>query len=96
MLRNEKHVIDCLERARKTAKALIDSSIKSSLYVTMLNEFLYFFSAGVETITADVVNKFAGEVSKILDEDATPETQAYFQQTLAAAKRKQKASGSSA
>jgi len=75
--RDEKRVLECLQRSLKIADACKVSNMHTVLFIEILDSYLYHFSQGNELVTADYVNKLLQLIEQQLAGDAsTPAVQA--------------------
>jgi len=66
--RDEKRADDCLKRAHKIAKTCMDASVHVSLLLQILDKLIFFYDAGMSTVTAESVSDLMGMVKQSLTE----------------------------
>jgi len=54
--KDDKRVLEAIRKAIKVADTYLDSAVKNDLFVEILNECLYYFENGCESITANYVS----------------------------------------
>ncbi|KAL1921380.1 uncharacterized protein VTP21DRAFT_11096 [Calcarisporiella thermophila] len=56
LLRDDKRVLESLQKALKIADACLDSATSTELFVEILNRYIYYFQRGNEVITVKYLN----------------------------------------
>jgi len=54
--KDEKRVLECLQKSLKVADTCMDSSTNVQLFIEILNEYLYYYIRGNEAITVKYLN----------------------------------------
>mmetsp|Transcript_22734 Transcript_22734/g.40893 ORF Transcript_22734/g.40893 Transcript_22734/m.40893 type:complete len:929 (-) Transcript_22734:87-2873(-) len=85
---DSKRANECLQRALRIADSCMTPSTHVALFVHILNQFLYFFEAGMDKVTAEKVNNLVTLVKQNFDEiDAESEERStaelHFRNTIA-------------
>mgnify|MGYP006421655721 CR=1 FL=1 len=85
--RDEKRVLECLQRALKLADATMDQNLKVQLFVEILNKYLFYFEAGNEMVQARYINKLVELIntnmgSLTANNVQTSELATFYQNTL--------------
>jgi len=91
--RNEDLVLKCLTKAGKIAKGIMQEVEKARVYITILNEFLYFFDQQCPKIESSQINSLGLMVRGILDEieedeDGLDDVRYYYRNTIRYVKEK--------
>jgi len=91
--RNEDLVLKCLSKAGKIAKGIMQEVEKARVYITILNEFLYFFDQRCPKVETAQINQLGAMVRQILDEieedeDGLDDVRYYYRNTIRYVKEK--------
>jgi len=79
----ETHVSECLKRSARIAEVCSNFAKDLSLFVSVLNQYLYYAVKNVSSIDSSLINQLAELITSKVQEPATSAgTKAYFQATL--------------
>ncbi|KAL7414412.1 vacuolar protein sorting-associated protein 35 [Mrakia frigida] len=67
VFRDPKRVLECLQKSIKIAGSCIEEIMTVHLYCLALDQFLYYFEQGVETVTVRFVNSLIGVITSEID-----------------------------
>ncbi|GAA6009377.1 retromer subunit VPS35 [Rhodotorula paludigena] len=70
--RDGKRVLECLQKSLRIATSSIDELTSVQLYCDALDQYLYYFERGVESISAKHINSLVELISSNLDTLPTP------------------------
>lgn len=82
-----KHVLDCLNKGIKIARQCsMDISVKTQLFVELLNHYIYFYEKGNDQITVKMINELIGQIREDLPnleaDEETEQIHKHFQNTV--------------
>lgn len=83
--RDDKRVLECLQRSLRVADACMDSTVSIELFVEILNRCLYYFIHGNNSITVKYINGLIELIKENLSQlkfDTAENPQKHFQRTL--------------
>lgn len=89
--RDGKKVLECLQKALKTADLVTEPAANLSLFIEILNEYLYHFSHGNQTITVAFLNNLIELINTNIDslKSSHELIDSYYRQTLQYIRSKQ-------
>uniref|UniRef100_A0A8R1XNJ2 Vacuolar protein sorting-associated protein 35 n=1 Tax=Onchocerca volvulus TaxID=6282 RepID=A0A8R1XNJ2_ONCVO len=59
-------VMNCLKKALRVASQCMDPVVQVQLYITVFSHYLYFFEAGCDQITIDILNQVIGKIRELI------------------------------
>jgi vacuolar protein sorting-associated protein 35 len=86
LYRDDKRVLECLQRALRVADACMDVAISVELFVEILNRYIYYFDHGNTEVTARHINGLIEVIQTNLannsDESTSVSPRMHFERTL--------------
>jgi len=84
--KNPEFVLKCLNKSAKIAKNIMDDVLKASVYITILNHFLYFFKNGVSSIEKTTIVALGSMIRETIqeagDEEGVDACKNFYRNTL--------------
>uniref|UniRef100_A0A915PJP0 Glucuronosyltransferase n=1 Tax=Setaria digitata TaxID=48799 RepID=A0A915PJP0_9BILA len=59
-------VVNCLKKALRVASQCMDPIVQVQLYITVFNHYLYFYEAGCDKATVDLLNQVIGKIRELV------------------------------
>uniref|UniRef100_A0A183I332 Vacuolar protein sorting-associated protein 35 n=1 Tax=Onchocerca flexuosa TaxID=387005 RepID=A0A183I332_9BILA len=59
-------VVNCLKKALRVASQCMDPVVQVQLYITVFSHYLYFFEAGCDQITIEILNQVIGKIRELI------------------------------
>ncbi len=86
LYRDDKRVLECLQRALRVADACMDMTVSIELFVEILNQCLYYFSNGNESVNVKYINGLIELIQTNLnnnaDEGLSDSPKKHFERTI--------------
>lgn len=86
LYRDDKRVLECLQRALRVADACMDVAVSVELFVEILNRYIYYFDHGNTEVTARHINGLIEVIQTNLsnnsDESTSTSPRMHFERTL--------------
>lgn len=87
LYRDDKRVLECLQRALRVADACMDAAVSAELFVEILNQYVYYYDQENEAVTLKFMNGLIELIhSNLGSNESTPALEAsrkHFERTLA-------------
>ncbi|VDK27598.1 unnamed protein product [Gongylonema pulchrum] len=61
-MRDSEQVLSCLKKALRVASQCMDPIVQVHHYITVFNHYLYFYEAGCDRITIDMLNQVTARI----------------------------------
>uniref|UniRef100_A0A1I8EFM3 Vacuolar protein sorting-associated protein 35 n=1 Tax=Wuchereria bancrofti TaxID=6293 RepID=A0A1I8EFM3_WUCBA len=65
-MKDSMQVMNCLKKALRVTSQCMDPVVQVQLYITVFNHYLYFYEAGCNEITIDVLNQLIGKIRELV------------------------------
>lgn len=86
LFRDDKRVLECLQRALRVADACMDVAVSVELFVEILNRYLYYFDRGNSSITVKyivgLIELIQNNLNNNADESISESPRKHFERTL--------------
>ncbi|GMM46904.1 retromer subunit [Pichia kluyveri] len=81
--RDDKRVLECLQKSLRIADSISDRNIAIELFIEILNESVYYFIHGIESVSIRYLNGLIELISNSFKENGRSEIQyGYYERTL--------------